>query len=151
MRLYLNKFINNFNNLSLVLRKFFLSRILGKKYIREGKCKNCGRCCQGIFVRHSSNFIKDEEEFERLKTQHFFYTYLNVVDKNEIGLLFECTKHDKETGLCTAYKKRALLCKKYPQEEIFMLGGELYDGCGYSFAPIISFDDVFKKVVKQAK
>ena len=138
-------------NIYQILKKFFARKISGKKYIREGKCNNCGRCCRGIFVRHSNNFIKDEEEFEKLKSQHFFYTYLKVLEKNEMGLLFECTKHDKVTGLCTAYKKRALLCKRYPQEEIFMLGGELYDDCGYSFTPIVSFEDVFSKMVKHSK
>lgn len=95
--------------------------------------------------------IKEEEEFERLKTQHFFYSYLKIVGKSENGLVFECTKLDKEKGTCTAYKHRALLCRMYPQEEIFMMGGVISEDCGYKFIPITSFEEVFNAVQKSGK
>lgn len=134
----------------LKLKKFFYSKILNRKYIREGACKGCGRCCQTIYVRHANNVIKTEEEYEKLKKLHFFYGYLKIVDKNETGLVFECTKLDKETGKCTAYNRRALLCRQYPQEEIFMMGGTISDDCGYKFTPIQSFQEIFDKVQKKS-
>ena len=70
-------------NIFSKLKKFFLCKILGKKYIRSGKCNGCGRCCQSIYVRHAKQFIKTREEFERLKTLHYFYNYLKVVDETE--------------------------------------------------------------------
>lgn len=138
--------LNKLQDFKLKIKKFFLSKILRKKYIRTGSCKGCGRCCQKIYVRHASDVIKTQEEFDRLKTLHFFYGYLEVVGKDEVGLVFECTKLDKETGRCTAYNKRAVLCRQYPQEEIFMMGGSITDDCGYSFEPIIKFDEIFDKV-----
>ena len=131
--------------------KFFASKILGKKYIRVGKCKSCGRCCQEIYVRHSSTIIKDKEQFEQLKPQHFFYSYLKIVGETETGLVFECTKLDKEKGICTAYNRRALICRQYPLEEIFTLGGIISDDCGYSFEPINTFEEVFEKVKNHKK
>lgn len=131
--------------------KFISSKILKRKYIRKGKCKACGKCCKGIHVRHADNFIKDEEEFEKLKKLHFFYNYLKVVDKTDIGLIFECTKVHQETGKCTVYKNRARICRIYPQEELFMLGGYMSEDCGFSFEPIHSFEEVFEKVVKKNK
>ena len=130
----------------LLIEKFVYSKIFRKKYIRTGKCKSCGRCCQSIYVRHSANIIKTEEEFDRLKNQHFFYSYLNIIDKNETGLVFECTKLDKNTGKCTAYKNRALICRQYPMEEVFMMGGIISDECGYKFVPVKSFEEVLNKV-----
>ena len=127
-------------------KKFFLSKILGKKYIRTGKCKSCGRCCLEIYVKHAGGFIKDEEEYKKLKKLHYFYSYLAIIGKTETGLVFECTKLDKEIGKCTVYKNRALLCKLYPQEEIFMMGGFISEDCGYKFIPIESFEEVFNKV-----
>lgn len=141
-------FIKNFKN---NLRRFFYGKILRKTYLRNGSCKGCGRCCQKIYVRHSRDVIKTEEEFEKLKTLHFFYGYLKVLDKDSIGLIFECTKLNKETGKCTAYKTRPVLCRQYPQEEIFMMGGSITENCGFNFDPIQKFEDVFKKVISKQK
>ena len=131
------------------IKRWFLSSILQKKYIRKGQCKGCGRCCQRIYVRHAKDIIKTEEEFKKLKTLHFFYGYLKVLDKDEIGLVFECTKLNKETGKCTAYSRRPVLCRQYPVEEIFMMGGSITEECGYSFEPIKKFDEVLKKALKK--
>lgn len=136
-------------NLHFEFNKFLSLKILGKKYIRTGKCKACGKCCQGIHVRHSKHLIQDEEEFERLKEQHYFYNFLEIVEKNELGLIFACTKVHPETGKCTVYSQRARICKVYPQEELFMMGGEISEDCGFSFVPIQSFEEVFQKVNKK--
>ena len=98
---------------------------------------------------YAKNVISDEKEFEYLKTLHYFYNYLKIVGKDETGLIFECTKLDKNTGKCTAYKSRPLLCRQYPLEEIFMMGGGISDDCGYKFTPINSFEDIFKKLKNQ--
>jgi len=143
--------MKNLKKLHLEFKKFLALKVMGRKYLRTGKCKACGRCCKEIYVRHSNNIIKDEEEFERLKSLHFFYSYLEVVDKTETGLVFACTKVHPETGKCTAYSKRALLCRLYPQEEVFMMGGHISEECGFSFMPIQSFEEVFEKVIKKAK
>lgn len=142
---------NYFKTIKNNLNRFFHEKILRRKYMRKGSCKGCGRCCQKIYVRHARDVIKTEEEFEKLKTLHFFYGYLRVIDKDEIGLVFECSKLDKETGKCTAYKSRPAICRQYPQEEIFMMGGSITENCGYSFEPIKKFDEVLKKAVKKQK
>lgn len=134
------------------LKKLFLSKILGRRYIRHGKCNACGKCCKGIYIRHSKHIIKDEKEFFELKTKHFFYNWLEIVEKNEQGLVFECKKLSPETGKCTAYKRRARICRLYPQEELFMLGGYISAECGYSFKPIYSFEEVLtQKLGKKSK
>jgi hypothetical protein len=61
-----------FKNIKEYLDNFFHSKVLRKKYKRKGSCKGCGRCCQKIYVRHAKDVIKTEEEFEKLKTLHFF-------------------------------------------------------------------------------
>lgn len=66
--------------------------------------------------------------------------------KDEIGLIFECTNIDEETQLCKIHKNRPQICRRYPQEAIFMMGGALAENCGYKFTPIESFDEVFKKL-----
>ncbi|MEI8377291.1 MAG: YkgJ family cysteine cluster protein [bacterium] len=134
-----------FKQIKEKLKTFFYSKILKRKYTRKGSCKGCGRCCQRIYVRHASDVIKTEAEFEKLKTLHFFYGYLKVLDKDEVGLVFECSKLDKESGKCTAYNKRPVLCRQYPVEELFMMGGSITENCGYSFEPIQKFEEVLSK------
>lgn len=130
------------------LKKFFYLYILKRKYYRVGSCNACGRCCQKIYVKHR-DIIQTEEEFEKLKTMHEFYTYLTVVGKDETGLVFECENLDKETKKCKIHKHRPGICRRYPQEELFGMGGNLAEHCGYKLIPIESFEDVFQKVIKK--
>lgn len=127
------------------LKKWFYLYILKRKYYRVGSCNACGRCCQKIYVKHKQ-VIQTEAEFERLKKQHSFYTYLKVVDKDETGLVFECENLDKETRKCKIHRRRPSICRRYPQEELFAMGGTLAEHCGYKLIPIESFEEVFTRV-----
>lgn len=133
------------------IKKFVYSRILRKKYYREGKCLGCGKCCKKIYVQTSKHVIQDEKEFEKLKYLHRFYTYLTVVDKDETGLVFSCSNLDEETNLCKIHKRRPGICQRYPQEELFTMGGILSDDCGYKMVPIIPFAEVLKKKMVNGK
>ncbi len=133
-----------------ILKKFIYTKILRKHYYRTGKCKCCGECCKHIYVKHGKNVIKDEKTFERLQLLHSFYTYLEVIDKDEIGLIFSCTMQDEVTKKCKIHRNRPAICRRYPQEELFMMGGSLSKNCGYRLEPIISFSEVFEKVMKKS-
>ena len=71
-------------------KRFFLSKILRKKYIRTGKCKGCGECCTHIYVKHFKHVLKDENEFKKLQYLFKFYADLEIIDKDELGLIFRC-------------------------------------------------------------
>lgn len=130
-------------------KKFVLTKILKKKYYRAGNCLGCGKCCKKIYVKTHNHVIKDEKEFQKLKFLHIFYTYLTVVDKDETGLVFSCCNLDEETNLCKIHKKRPGICRRYPQEELFRMGGELSEDCGYKMVPIIPFSEVFEKMINK--
>lgn len=130
------------------IKKFIYTKILGRKYYRVGKCLGCGKCCQKIYVQTSRHVIKDEKEFEKLKRLHPFYTYLTVVDKDEIGLVFSCSNLDEKTNLCKIHKNRPGICRRYPQEELFKMGGTIPEDCGYKMVPIIPFAEVLEKKIK---
>ena len=132
------------------IKKWFYLYVLKRKYYRVGSCNACGRCCQKIYVKHKQ-VIQTEAEFERLKRQHSFYTYLKVVDKDETGLVFECENLDKETKKCKIHRKRPGICRRYPQEELFNMGGTLAEHCGYKLIPIESFEEVFDRVKHKQK
>jgi hypothetical protein len=111
----------------------------------------CGRCCENIYVRHGKDIIKTTEEFEKIKKtdDYIFYKNIDVIGEDDFGLIFSCRKYDKEKKLCTDHKKRPPICVNYPSEEIFSMGASLHENCGYSFTPIESFDEIFKKVNKK--
>ena len=54
-------------NFLICLKKFILSKILGKLYYRTGKCNAGGKCCEKIYVKHFNHVIQDEEEFKKKK------------------------------------------------------------------------------------
>lgn len=133
------------------IRKFILSKILKKYYYRTGKCKGCGQCCTHIYVKHFKHVLKDEKEFERLQYLHKFYSGLKIIGKDDLGLIFECTKLDPETKKCKIHFWRPGICRRYPQEELFAMGGALSDTCGYKMEPIIPFKKVLSDAEKKVK
>ena len=135
----------------LGIKKFILAKILKKHYYRVGNCKGCGQCCTHIYVKHFKHVLKDENEFKKLQYLHKFYSDLEIIGKDDLGLIFECNNLDKETHKCKIHFFRPGICRRYPQEELFSMGGTLSDTCGYKMKPIYEFKEVLKKVEKQTK
>ncbi len=127
------------------LKKFFLTKVMRKLYQRTGQCNRCGQCCRQIYVKHYKHVVSDEKELERLRFMHRFYGYLKLVGKDEIGLIFECENLDPKTKKCKIHRLRPGICRRYPQEELFSMGGSLCDECGYKMEPIIPFSEVLEK------
>ena len=111
----------------------------------------CGCCCENIYVRHGRKVIETEEEFKKIKENddYIFYKHISPIGKDDFGLIFECNKFDKEKRLCKDHKNRPSICRNYPSEEIFKMGAQLKDECGYHFEPIEKFEEVFKKISKR--
>ena len=130
-------------------KRFILSKIFKKHYIRTGKCKGCGECCTHIYVKHFKHVLQDEKEFEKLQCLFSFYSGLKIIGKDELGLIFECTHLDPKTNRCKIHFRRPGICRRYPQEELFAMGGTLSDKCGYKMEPIISFKEVLNKIEKK--
>ena len=107
--------------------------------------------CMTLYVKHMKGVVKTKEEFKKLQLLHPFYSYLTIIGEDETGLFFECENLDKETQKCKIHKNRPGICRRYPQEEIFLLGGTLKDDCGYKFIPIESFENVLNKIKKKNK
>lgn len=131
-----------------IIKKFIYKYIFKRLYFRYGKCNRCGDCCSKIYVKHKSGVLRDEDEFKTLQKIHAFYAGLEIIDKDNQGLVFKCNKFDKEKRICTIHKIRSSICRKYPNEEIFKFNGVMSEKCGYYFKPIESFSEVLKKISK---
>ncbi|HCB10901.1 MAG TPA: hypothetical protein DEO94_01860 [Cyanobacteria bacterium UBA11991] len=130
-------------------RRFILANIFKKHYWRTGHCKGCGECCTHIYIKHFNHVLCNEKEFERLQGLFDFYSGLNIIGKDELGLIFECKHLDRETKRCKIHFFRPGICRRYPQEELFAMGGTLSDNCGFKMEPIIPFKEVLSKIEKK--
>lgn len=139
-----------FKEIKNAVKKFFHLYILKRKYYRYGTCAKCGACCKNIYVRHKNTIIKTKEDFEYLKNNdcYPFWQTIEIIGKDDLGLIFKCKLYDEENKLCSNHKKRPSICKNYPSEEIFSMGAALKEECGYYFKPIVSFKEVLNKVSK---
>ena len=106
---------------------------------------------KSLYVKHFKHVLKDENEFKKLQFMHKFYSDLNIIGKDDLGLIFECKNLDKNTKKCKIHFWRPAICRRYPQEELFSMGGTLSDTCGYKMKPIIPFKKVLKKVENKQK
>ena len=133
----------------MMIKKFIYKYILRRKYYRFGKCRRCGDCCSKIYVNHQKGIIKDENEFFKLQKLHPFYTFLEITDKDENGLVFKCNKFDKDKHICTIHKFRPGICRRYPSEVILKMKGVMSEKCGFYFKPIDSFEEVINKLSRK--
>ena len=74
------------------IHKFYYSKILKKKYFKIGTCLKCGCCCENIYVRHNGKVINNSDEFENIKKidPYSFYKHIEIVGKDDFGLIFTC-------------------------------------------------------------
>lgn len=132
------------------IKKFIHKTIMRRQYYRTGECNRCGDCCKKIYVRHKKDVIKSEEEFKNLQKLHPFYSGLEIVEKDKIGLVFRCTNFDEETHSCKIHSKRYAVCRKYPDEIILKMGAVMSENCGYKFVPIESFKEVLTNIKQKS-
>lgn len=114
------------------------SRFVAKKvkYRLEGSCKKCGDCCRYMY----SIDTYTEKEFEIMTKIFPKYKRFKITGRDEYNnLIFACTLLDKN-GLCSDYKNRLNMCKKYPCIRQ-NAGGKLHKNCGYSLIPEKSFNN----------
>jgi len=123
--------------------KFLFQKLTSSKYVVSGKCKQCGTCCRNITFFVGGKIVKDEAEFERMKSFDKKYTNFEINGKGQQGeLLFKC-KALREDGKCGVYKFRSINCRLYPKisQKFVYNGGVPLDGCGYKFVANKQFKD----------
>ena len=98
--------------------------------IRQGKCKKCGKCCDVVTIFLGNKFLKLvwlRKTWMKIILPHFEYMGFDI----DGDMLFQCRylKNKK----CVIYKKRPLLCQRYPTERVYNTD-RMIDGCGYYFS-----------------
>lgn len=119
------------------IRSYFVPERVS--YEVTGECKKCGKCCNYMY----SYDTYTEKEFKIMQFLFPAYKRFYIKGKDESGNLIFACKLVTEEGLCSDYKHRLLMCRKYPQKCIFY-PAKLHDGCGYK-VNVKSFQDYLKK------
>lgn len=127
-------------NLDLIL-KYYLNRLFSPRYLKSGKCKQCGNCCRSIILADDGKNITSVAVFEKLKLKYKKYNHFTPIKKDENGdILFQCNSLG-EDNRCKDYFFRSIYCRKYPNidKKFIMAGGKMLDGCGYKIEPTKKF------------
>ena len=135
-RQYMNKLIDFIQ----VIINEFLSNFVPERVSYEitGECKKCGKCCNHMY----SVDTYTEKEFKIMQFLFPSYRRFYIKGKDEDGnFVFACKLVTPE-GLCSDYKHRPRMCRKYPAKRIFY-PGKLHDGCGYK-VNVKTFKDYMK-------
>ena len=125
------------------------ARLLGRKYMRKGRCAGCGSCCTNISIKDGRKVVSSVEQFELLQQKYPEYRMFKVLSVEDDVLTFKCLFLDEESGRCTNYKHRPPICRNYPNEIIFKLGGTLAETCGFEFEPVKKFDAFLEEAMKK--
>ena len=104
----------------------------------------CNKCKESI--RSSIDFEMKKQAYVDAREEQKRIIIDALLGKDEEGnLIFACKLVTPE-GLCSDYKHRLPMCRKYPQKRI-LYNAKLHDGCGYK-VNVKTFKDYLDKKSK---
>ena len=111
-----------------IIKNEFLSNFVPERISYEitGECKKCGKCCYHMYSVETYT----EKEFKIMQFLFPTYRRFYIKGKDEDGNFIFACKLVTPNGLCSEYKHRPRMCRKYPAKRIFY-PGKLHEGCGY--------------------
>jgi uncharacterized protein len=128
-----------------------LFRLLGRRFMVTGTCTKCGNCCTSMALFFSGEKVKNREDFKRLCEAFPEYDCFKPKSTHAAGfLVFSCTwLTDK--NLCSNYRKRPQICRRYPDPATFDYMHRLPATCGYTLITLKEFDEFLYDEVKKLK
>lgn len=118
------KFFHIFQNIYNEVLSYFVPENIN--YEITGECKKCGKCCRYMY----SFDTYTEKEFKIMQFLYPPYKRFYIRGKDDDGNLIFACKLVSDEGLCTDYKHRLSMCKKYPKRFV-KFPAILHEGCGY--------------------
>ena len=102
------------------------------RWIRIGKCNQCGNCCQEIYLSMTPAQTRSRL-FTRIAVKWICWLFdfiLLRVDYPHQALVFTC-KHLTAEGKCANYRWRPNVCRNYPLVDYFT-EPRFLPGCGFA-------------------
>ena len=125
--------------------RYIKLRLKGQHIIISGSCRQCGNCCKNVSLELKGKWISSRRQFEDLTNEYPEFSRFEIIGKDKAGILeFSCTWL-QEDNACKDYENRLSICKQYPSKLLFLAGGNVTAGCGYTIEVGAPFDKVLKK------
>lgn len=133
----------------LGLVRYLYLKIKGKTVIVAGKCHACGTCCKSISIEGPRGWLRSTADLSKIIHDFPEYDRFIVIGRDNQGyLLFRCTMLSAQNH-CTCYENRLPICKSFPDPALVFMGGQVPDGCGYTFKTVVPFRKIFNKELKK--
>ncbi|HPM41124.1 MAG TPA: hypothetical protein PLY45_01645 [bacterium] len=101
------------------------------EYVREGKCKRCGRCC-GCLSLLMPDGVKRRDLLVRFCIWwHGVAMNFRYVAEEEGWLIYSCGYYKKGKG-CSIYPFRHRLCRFFPRQKVYG-HPSVHEDCGFRF------------------
>lgn len=104
-------------------------------YVREGKCKQCGRCCKMIALIVPKGVSKRGYLVKFFKVWHKLAMNFEHVDEEEGWLIYRCGYYREECegkGRCSIHPVRHRICRFFPRQRLYD-HPRLHPDCGFKF------------------
>ncbi|MBU1026434.1 MAG: YkgJ family cysteine cluster protein [Candidatus Margulisbacteria bacterium] len=111
----------------------FPKKILFKsRWVLAGKCKQCGKCCEEIYLKMTPNQISSKF-FTNLAIRwiSWLFDFILIRVEQDAGYLVFTCKHRLRDGRCGNYFWRPNICRNYPLVDYFEEPKMLPD-CGFT-------------------
>ncbi len=131
--------------LLLRLKREWLYRFSPEKLEVIGECKQCGDCCRSLMLIETHGVVRSRRYFRKLQKRSPFYRNMEIIGRDEAGILIFSCKLVGDDGRCTRYEERPDICREFPNIWMFRHGGRLDEDCGYKLQEKIDFKKVLQK------
>jgi len=109
---------------------------LGKtEYVRQGKCKRCGKCCRLLALILPKSLAKRNSIVRVIIIWHRLAMNFHYVGKEDGWLMYRCGYYKEScdgTGGCSIYPFRHRLCRFFPKQGLYG-HPSLHEDCGFKF------------------
>lgn len=120
----------------LAIQRVWRRRVRGDapRYLLEGSCQGCGRCCEepSITTGRWISSLATLRTIFVLWQRHINGFELLAHDRSHRTFSFTCTHYDALTRQCDSYTSRPGMCRDYPRNTLDQDAPALFDACTYT-------------------
>ncbi len=99
------------------------------EYVREGKCKRCGRCCQALALIMPRGMARRDWLVRAVSWCHGVALNFYYIAEEENWLIYGCNYY--KNG-CSIYPFRHRICRSFPRQQLYG-HPNVHPDCGFSF------------------
>lgn len=128
------------------LANWFIGYNRKTEYIKKGRCKKCGECCQALAIQYPDFFNHLPRVLNLTIKWHKFRYGFSYLNRESNYLLYRCNL-TRPDGTCRIYHFRPRLCREYPKVRLY---GKVHTfmTCGFYFVRrdgVPTFDEALHK------